>query len=218
MLEPTNSTDYNYRSTPTPAEGATGLLSANSVDRGTRGPLILHMGDLIIVSGPPGAGKSAVGSVLVDMFDPGALVEGDSFFGFVRRGFIEPWLAASKRQNEVLVGAAASAAGRLAVGGYTVVYDGVIGPWFLATFASSSGALRLHYVLLLPPEPICVERVVTRVGHGFSDVDATRHMYKEFAAAPIDRRHVIEMLGDPTEVAALVHDHLGSGRFLVEGA
>ena len=108
------------------------------------------------MSGPPGAGKSSVASVLADLFEPSALVEGDSFFGFLRRGFIEPWLTASNRQNEVVVDAAASAAGRLALGGYTVIYDGVLGPWFLPSFARSSGVPRLQYVLLLPPEDICV--------------------------------------------------------------
>ncbi|MHB8296673.1 MAG: hypothetical protein ACYDH5_19090 [Acidimicrobiales bacterium] len=41
----------------------------------------------------------------------------------------------------------------MATGGYTVVYDGVIGPWFLETFAKASGLASLHYLILLPPEP-----------------------------------------------------------------
>lgn len=177
------------------------------------------MGDLIVVSGPPGAGKSSVASHLVEMFDPSALVEGDSFFGFLRRGFIEPWAAGSNEQNEVVVEAAASAAGRLAVGGYTVVYDGVVGPWFLATFARASGEPRMHYVLLLPPEPTCVERVRRRTDHGFADLGATRHMHMEFARVQIDRRHVVETSSDdPAGVAALVRGLLVTDRFLVQAA
>lgn len=173
------------------------------------------MGDLIVVSGPPGAGKSSVASVLVEMFDPSALVEGDTFFAFLRQGFVPPWLTDSKQQNKVLLDAAAAAAGHLSLGGYTVVYDGVLGPWFLAAFTSRSGVARLHYVLLLPPETTCVERVRSRLHHGLSDVEATRQMHSDFVQASIDPRHVTETSGSPAQVASRVRDALSSGRFLV---
>ena len=35
------------------------------------------MGELIVVTGPPGAGKSSVSAVLADKFTPSALVAGD---------------------------------------------------------------------------------------------------------------------------------------------
>ena len=107
--------------------------------------------DLIVVSGPPGAGKSTVARALSGLFDPSALVSGDQFFAFIDRGFVAPWTAAAHRQNEVVVGAAAATAGRLATGGYTVVYDGVIGPWFLDTFGAATGLDSLHYAILRPP-------------------------------------------------------------------
>ncbi len=45
----------------------------------------------------------------------------------------------------------------------------------------------------------------TRTGHGFSDEPATRKMHAEFAAADIDRRHVLADLPDRAEdVAELV--------------
>lgn len=53
-------------------------------------------------------------------------------------------------QNEIVVEVAA-AAGRLTLGGYTVVYDGAIGPWFLAPFGEAAALGCLHYVLLLHP-------------------------------------------------------------------
>jgi len=52
-----------------------------------------------------------------------------TFFGFIDRGYLAPWTQAAHRQNEVVVSAAAAAAGLLVTGGYTVVYDGVVGPW-----------------------------------------------------------------------------------------
>jgi hypothetical protein len=40
---------------------------------------------------------------------------------------------------DVVTRAAAAAAGRYAAGGYATVYDGVVGPWYLADFAAAAG-------------------------------------------------------------------------------
>lgn len=148
------------------------------------------MPSIVVVTGPPGAGKSAVGAALVEAFEPGALVEGDAFFAFLRRGMVDPWLPAAHEQNENVVRAAAAAAGRLAER-CTVVYEGVVGPWFLPAFAAAAGVASLHYAVLLPPEEVCLARVATRPGHGFTDLDAARHMYAEFARARSVERHVV---------------------------
>lgn len=53
------------------------------------------VGSLLVVTGPPGAGKSSVARILADAADQSVLIEGDAFFGFLARGAIEPWLSAS---------------------------------------------------------------------------------------------------------------------------
>jgi MoxR-like ATPase len=90
------------------------------------------MGSLLLVTGPPGAGKSTLARLMADRFEPSALVEGDTFFAFLARGAILPWLPESTRQNEIVTEAAASAAGRYASGGYATVYDGLVGALVLA--------------------------------------------------------------------------------------
>ena len=41
------------------------------------------MASLLLVTGPPGAGKSMVARVLVERFERSVLLEGDTFFAFV---------------------------------------------------------------------------------------------------------------------------------------
>ena len=135
---------------------------------------------------------------------------GDAFFGFLHTGRVEPWLPESTHQNEVVTQGAAAATGRFVAGGYTVVYDGIVGPWFLPTFAAATGLETLEYVVLMPSVEACVERVATRVGHGFTDEAATRKMHHEFSAAAVDPRHV---LVDPPDRAEAVADLIVAGDF-----
>jgi dephospho-CoA kinase len=177
----------------------------------------VRVGSLLVVTGPPGAGKSSVARVLADSADRSVLVEGDAFFGFLASGAVEPWLPESKEQNTVVTRAAASTAGQFANGGYTTVYDGVVGPWFLPTFAAATGLDHLDYVMLLPSVETCVQRVASRRDHGFTDEPATRKMHSEFARAEIADRHVLRELADDVgEVEALVQAALSSGRLRYE--
>ncbi len=49
-------------------------------------------GDLLVVTGPPGAGKSSVTRLLAEGFPRSALVTGDDFSRFVVGGWTAPWL------------------------------------------------------------------------------------------------------------------------------
>jgi hypothetical protein len=143
------------------------------------------------------------------------LVEGDAFFGFLARGAIEPWLPESNEQNDVVTRAAAAAAGRFADGGYTTVFDGVVGPWFLPTFAAATALDRIDYAMLMPSVECCVQRVARRRDHGFTDEPATRKMHAEFAKAPVDVRHVFDDPPDqPERVADLIASRWDAGALL----
>ena len=159
--------------------------------------------ELIVVAGPPGAGKSTVARILADGFARSALVVGDDFFAFVRQGYVNPWLDEANQQNDVVIQAAAAATGRLVTGGYQVVYDGVIGPWFAPTFLAATGLDAMHYAVLLPSLDCCLARVTDRTGHGFTDLPATEQVHQQFAAAGIPARHLFTDDSDdpPTTVA-----------------
>jgi AAA domain len=169
--------------------------------------------ELIVVTGPPGAGKSSVSEELAKRWRPSALVPGDAFFGMIKQGYIPPWLPQARGQKTVIIQAAAAAAGRLC-DLCLVVFDGVVGPWFLPAFLRATGLTSLHYVMLLPPLDVCIERVRHRLGHGFADLSVTRDMHRQFAAATVDSKHVIiETNSQPAKLAELIDGQLGGGAF-----
>jgi gluconate kinase len=167
--------------------------------------------ELIVVTGPPGAGKSTVSADLARLFDRSALIPGDEFFAFLRNGAIPPWLARSDQQNTAVVGAAAAAAGHLAF--YCdVVYDGVVAPAFRATFLEQTGLAHLHYAVLMPTLDLCLGRMQNRKGHGFTDRDAATRMWNQFHQADIEISCLFEDSDMPSsELARLIARQVVSG-------
>jgi hypothetical protein len=50
------------------------------------------VGELLVATGPPGAGKSTVATVLAAGFSCSALVAGDQFFAFINQGYVNAGL------------------------------------------------------------------------------------------------------------------------------
>src|SRR5579862_8698553 len=114
------------------------------------GPLA---GFILIVSGPPGAGKSTVARRLAQTWDGLAVhIPTDAFYAAILSGYVAPWLAESHQQNITVTQAIAAAAAAYAAGGYAVMLDGVVGPWFLEHYrrAATGAGVELSYVVLRP--------------------------------------------------------------------
>jgi chloramphenicol 3-O-phosphotransferase len=122
------------------------------------------MSQIVILSGPPGAGKSSVAESLCARYDRTVHLQTDDLFDWIRMGFISPWLPASDRQNHMIARAAARAASAYAEDLFAVFIDGVIGPHLLPDYIAelSSARVRVHFVRLMPSLDEILQRGLSR--------------------------------------------------------
>jgi cytidylate kinase len=97
-------------------------------------PLTAGRGSVIVLTGPPGAGKSAVARLLAGSRAYGVHLHSDDFWRYIKRGQIAPYLPQARQQNQTVIDALARAASAYAAGGYQVICDGIVGPWFIGAF------------------------------------------------------------------------------------
>lgn len=168
---------------------------------------------LIVLTGPPGAGKTTVAHLIADKFDKSAVVSGDHFFNFLHSGKIPPHLTESHQQNQAVTEVIVNAAAGYVDGGWTVVLEGIFGPWFLPIAQASTIGIDLHYLVLDAPLDLCVERFSHREPTASTAV--VNKMHAEFAAANIENRYLINASQEPAAIAAQAHDRFESRTALI---
>lgn len=176
------------------------------------------MGRLIIVSGAPGAGKSTVaGRLSRRVAAPLSMhMHTDDLYGYVKQGFIPPWMPDARDQNVTLMRAMAAAAGVCAKGGYDVFVDGIVGPWFFDPWIETAKAsdVELHYVVLMPDAATTVSRAIARAAGAMTDPGVTEHMWRQLESCGIEARHRVDSSAHtPDETAKAVLAGLDEGRF-----
>jgi adenylate kinase family enzyme len=169
---------------------------------------------IVIITGPPGAGKTTVSRLVADRFDKAVCLESDWFWTTIVKGFVPPWKPEAESQNRVIVRSFAATAAAMADGGYAVVLDGIIGPWNLDVAAAEFDArhVKAHYLVLRPTRDITLSRATSRTGAervtgypALTEEEPILHMWEQFSDLGQYEANVIDNSDlDPKQTAALI--------------
>jgi predicted kinase len=177
-------------------------------------------GSLLILSGPPGAGKTTVGKIIASKSARSACISSDWFWTTIVNGRIPPWQGAADDQNRAMVRSATAAGVRMANAGFTTVLDGIFGPWHFEPLKDELTVCKVpvNYVVLRPDGDTCLTRAQTRVLEGAEHVDALteedpiRHMWLRFSKLGAIEPHVIDSSKcDPESTALLIRERIDAG-------
>ena len=124
------------------------------------------MQQVIIVSGPPGAGKTSVANAICERFDRMVHIEVDTIHDWVKAGYREPWGRDTQavEQRRMCVRSAAAMARECIAHRYAVVIDDTVLATDAAGYREALAALGapVHLVTLLPSLEAALGRDATR--------------------------------------------------------
>ncbi|KRE13125.1 shikimate kinase [Bosea sp. Root483D1] len=170
-------------------------------------------GQILVLTGSPGSGKTTAARALVNL--PGSAkvhLHADDFWHAIGQGAVAPFLPAAHAQNAVVMEALAAAAYAYARGGYFVVVDGIVGPWFLPAFRRDEAVV--HYVVLSPPLDEAIRRCQARGGDTLTDAQVIAALHGQLADLGEFLHHGLPTAGlDVDGVVAAVVQAVESERF-----
>lgn len=173
-------------------------------------------GRIILLTGPPGAGKTTVAPLLCANA-PGPLavhLETDAFYRSIKKGWLAPWTPESHGQNQVVVRAMVATAVTYAVGGYEVVADGIVTGWVKQVFVEGAKAagVTLDLVVLIPDQATAAARAMARTHDPIPDYGPYTALYRLFAAE--DAAHAADSRdATPEALAIQLRARIKAGRF-----
>jgi len=170
---------------------------------------------ILIVTGPPGAGKTSAAGILAARSTRGVHLESDAFFRFISSGYVQPWKQEAHEQNQAVMGIVAQAAAGYASAGYFTIIDGIVIPgWFLEPLRDALHAARCQVALAVLRAPLstCRTRAQARGREPLGDPDAIEQLWRSFADLGQLEDHAVDVADlDPEEVADLVERRLHGG-------
>jgi len=105
-----------------------------------------------------------------------------------------PHLPESNEQNLVVIEAFLEAAKRYARGGYDVIVDGIVGPWFLEPWkALAQEDYEVHYIVLRASKKETMKRAVERSKlDRKTNIELVETMWEQFSGLGVYESNVID--------------------------
>ena len=175
-------------------------------------------GRILVLTGPPGAGKSTTARSVAATFARAVHLHTDDFWHYIVSGKLAPFLPESDAQNHTVLDVIAGAASAYAEGGYAVIVDGIVGPWMLPHFEQARarhGHPPFDYIVLRPTRAVALDRAQRRtVPDALVDEAPILSMWDQFSDLGDLERHVIDTTQHrPDDTLRAVLNAIASGRY-----
>ena len=180
----------------------------------------MDQGRIIVITGAPGTGKTTTASAVAKESDleKSVHMHTDDFYHYLSKGAIPPYLPESNEQNLIVIEAFLEAAKRYARGGYDVIVDGIVGPWFLEPWrALVREDYEVHYIVLRASKEETMKRAVERSKlDRKTNVELVETMWEQFCNLGIYESNVIETTTYSIQEAVFaVKEKISSGAALL---
>ena len=156
----------------------------------------MNQGRIIVITGAPGTGKTTTASAVAKESDleKSVHMHTDDFYHYLSKGAIPPHLPESNEQNLIVIEAFLEAAKRYARGGYDVIVDGIIGPWFLKPWQSLVREhYEVHYIILRASKEETLKRAVERSKlDRKTNIELVETMWEQFCNLGIYESNVVD--------------------------